>query len=160
MEPREIIRSKDINANPIKKSENAGPRPWELQKYIYQEKPTEEKESSHVDPRLELARRQNQESHFIPSDEGDGYGPSVLGNGFMPGLDAHASSPSDPGTLAGGDALTWNKWGDMKIGMSMWVVKRLAKYPGAKQDIRHMEQKIQELREATQVIRNKVRQHR
>jgi hypothetical protein len=112
MGPREIIRSKDINANPIKKSGNAGPRPWELQKYIYQEKPTEEKGSLHSDPRLELARRQDQESHFIPSDEDDGYGPSVLGNGFMPGLDAHASFASDLGTLAGwtfkkGEGFKW-----------------------------------------------------
>jgi hypothetical protein len=151
MEPREITRSKDINVNPTKKSRNAGPRPWELEKYIYQEKPTEEKGSSHSDPRLELARRQDQESHFIPSDEDDGYGPSVLGNGFMPGLDAHASSPSDPGTLAGDDKV------DRKIRRTMREVRRLAKYPGAKQDIRHMEQKIQELLEAKQVISDKVR---
>jgi hypothetical protein len=101
MGPREIARPKDINVNPTKKSGSAKPKPWELEQYIYQE-PTEEKKSSHSDdPRLELARHQDQESHFIPSDEDDGYGPPVFGSGGMTDLSAGASSASDLGTLAG-----------------------------------------------------------
>jgi hypothetical protein len=141
MEPREITRSKDINVNPTKKSRNAGPRPWELEKYIYQEKPTEEKGSSHSDPRLELAWRQHQESDCIPSDEDDGYGPSVLGNGFMPGLDAHASFASDLGTLAGGkkcrdrrravrEYINWVKSGRAKYDID--ELRQVAKDVGSK----------------------------
>jgi hypothetical protein len=80
----------------------AGPRPWEIGPYIYQEEPREEKRSSHSDPRLELAQQshdQQQDSNCIPSDEEDcGYGSLAFGSDFMSHLGA---SSDDLGTLAG-----------------------------------------------------------
>jgi hypothetical protein len=88
-------------AKPTGNAENAGPRPWEMEKYIYKEEPSEEKRSLHSDPRLELAQRQHQESDFIPSDDDDGYGPLSSVSAATTDLHASAPSASDLGTLAG-----------------------------------------------------------
>jgi hypothetical protein len=89
-------------AKPTEDAKKVDPRPWELEKYIYQESLTDDGRSSHSDPRLELALRLHQESDFIPSDGDDEYGFPVCGTGFTPQLDASASTTSDQGTLAGG----------------------------------------------------------
>jgi hypothetical protein len=93
-------------AKPTEKAKKAGPPPWELEKYIYQESSTDDGRPSHSDPRLELAQRihsQHQDSAFIPSDDDDSkYGYPAFGSGFTSHLDANASSASEWGTLAGG----------------------------------------------------------
>jgi hypothetical protein len=93
-------------AKPTGNARKAGPRPWELEKYIYQESSTDDGRSSHSDPRLELAQQSHalyQESDFIPHD-GD---PEQIHPTFGLGTtsDLHASDPSasDLGTLAGRD---------------------------------------------------------
>ncbi len=61
MGSREIARSKDVTANSTEKVEKAGkverkgPRPWEIELYIYKEEPRDGHGSSHDDPRLESA---------------------------------------------------------------------------------------------------------
>jgi hypothetical protein len=94
-------------AKPKGNAVQAGPRPWELEKYIYQESSTDDGRPSHSDPRLELAQRihsQHQDSAFIPSDDDDSeYGYPAFGSGFTSHLDASgSSSASEWGTLAGG----------------------------------------------------------
>jgi hypothetical protein len=92
-------------AKPTEKAKKAGPPPWELKQYIYQESSTDDGRSSHSDPRLELAQQshgQHQDSGVIPSDADHGYGYPAFGSGFTPHLDASTSSASEWGTLAGG----------------------------------------------------------
>jgi hypothetical protein len=98
------IKQQEGMAKPTGNAGKAGPRPWELEKYIYQESSTDDGRSSHSDPRLELARHTHdlyQESDFIPHD-GD---PEQIHPTFGLGTtsDLHASDPSasDLGTLAG-----------------------------------------------------------
>ncbi len=106
MGSREIARSKDVTANSTEKVGKAGkvgPRPWEIESYIYKEEPEDAKRSSHDDPRLELAlqRLSLHQDDFIPSDDDHGSGYSACGLGVTPDLHASASSASDQGTLAG-----------------------------------------------------------
>ncbi len=99
-----IDKLQEQTANRTKKSEKAGPKPWELDKYIYKEEPRDDDRSSHSDPRLELGLQshgQYPDSDSISSDD-YGYGSPVFGIGAMPDLSASASSASDQGTLAGG----------------------------------------------------------
>jgi predicted NAD-dependent protein-ADP-ribosyltransferase YbiA (DUF1768 family) len=51
MESREISRSKDVNANSIEKAKKAGPPPWELDRYNFQDSSKDDGGSSHCDPR-------------------------------------------------------------------------------------------------------------
>ncbi len=112
MIPREISRSKDVAANSTGKSGKSGPRPWELDQYIYKESSKDDGGPSHGDPRLEFALqsydRHQTDSDFRPSDD-YGYGYPVFGT--MPDLSARASSASELGTLAGGERWDelWNK---------------------------------------------------
>jgi hypothetical protein len=90
---------------PTEKAGKAGPRPWEIKRYIYQEEPRDEKGSSHSDPRLELARQSHdlrQDSHVIPHDGGPEQIHPAFGLGAMSNPHAHAFSASELGTLAGG----------------------------------------------------------
>jgi hypothetical protein len=93
-------------AKPTGNARKAGPRPWELEKYIYKEEPSEEKGSSHSDPRLELAQQNHslhQDRGFIPHDGDSGYGSPAFGLGATSDLYARAFTTSDLGTLAGYD---------------------------------------------------------
>ena len=102
----EISRSKDVTADlTVKagKARKAGPKPWEMEKYIFKEEPIDEKRSSHCDPRLELVQQihgQHQDSDFIPYDGDHGYGHPVFGATSEP--NANYSTVSELGTLAGG----------------------------------------------------------
>jgi hypothetical protein len=98
-----IDKLQEGTAKTTGKAGKAGPRPWEIGNYIYQE-PIAEKRSSHCDPRLELAQRsygQHQDSGVIPSDADHGYSPPVFGSGFTHQLDVSASTAIDQGSLAG-----------------------------------------------------------
>ncbi len=108
MGPREIARSKDVTAHSTEKSQKsakAGPRPWEIEQYIYQEEPRDDQRSSHDDPRLEFALQSLSlhQDDFIPFDDDSdhGYGYPACGLGAMPDLHASASSVTELGTLAG-----------------------------------------------------------
>ncbi len=84
----------------------AGPKPWELAKYIYPEEPENAKRSSHDDPRLEFALQshgQHPDSTFTSHDEESDHEAlhPACGLGATPDLNASASSASDQGTLAG-----------------------------------------------------------
>jgi hypothetical protein len=96
-------------AKPTGNAKKAGPQPWELERYIYQESSTDDGRSSHSDPRLELARRQQQDSAFIPSDGDHEYGYPGFGSYFTPHFDAS----DEWGTLAGGDK--WKKQWDKNL---------------------------------------------
>jgi hypothetical protein len=88
-----------------------GPRPWDIQQYIY-EKPKDDQRSSHSDPRLESHGQHQIDSDF-PSSDGDyGYGLPAFGSGFTPDLSARTSTASDQGTLAGGGSFSSNKKGE------------------------------------------------
>ena len=79
----------------------AGPKPWDIKQYTYEE-PKDDQKPSHCDPRLEVAPQSHDphqtDSDFIPSDD-YGYGFPVFGT--MHDLYARASSASELGTLAG-----------------------------------------------------------
>ena len=87
-----------------KTTAKAGPKPWEIKQYTYQE-PIDDQRPSHCDPRLEVAPQSHDphqtDSDFIPSDD-YGYGHPAFGIGFTPQLDASYSTASELGTLAGG----------------------------------------------------------
>jgi hypothetical protein len=114
-------RQQERTAKPTGK---AGPRPWEIEQYIYQEEPREEKRSSHCDPRLELALQshsQHQDSDIIPPDDDYGYSHPAFGSCFTYQLDASTSTTSDFGALAGsgigqGSAYTWLNDKQKKLG--------------------------------------------
>ncbi len=102
MGPREIARSKDVTANSTEKVGKAGkvgPRPWEIELYIYKEEPRDGHGSSHDDPRLESALQSLSlhQDDFIPSDDDHGSGHPAFGLGATPDLHASASSASDSG---------------------------------------------------------------
>ncbi len=115
MGSREIARLKDVTAHSTEKSGKAGPRPWEIEQYIYKE-PRDDQRSSHGDPRLEFAL-QSLSLHpddFIPfdddSDHGSGY--PACGLGAMPDLHASTSFANELGTLAGKGAVPGVKVGE------------------------------------------------
>ncbi len=106
MGSREIARLKDVTANSTKKLGKAGPRPWEIEQYIYQEEPRDDQRSSHDDPRLECLSLHQDD--FIPfDDDGDhGSGYPACGLGAMPDLHASTFTASELGTLAGGSCFS------------------------------------------------------
>ncbi len=107
MGSREIARLKDLTANSTEKS---GPRPWEIEQYIYKE-PRDDQRSSHDDPRLEFAL-QSLSQHpddFIPSDDDPQSLHPAVGIGPTTDLSASASFASDQGTLAGGSCFSSRK---------------------------------------------------
>ncbi len=136
MGPREIARSKDVTANSTKKLGKAGPRPWEIEQYIYQEEPRDDQRSSHDDPRLEFALQihgQHPDGDFIPSDGDPQSLHPACGLGATPDLHASTSSASELGTLAGHwrpskAERDYNKnlyaghyeWGEPEKGTSPW----------------------------------------
>lgn len=85
----------------------AGPKPWDIKQYTYQE-PIDDQRPSHCDPRLEVAPQSHDphqtDSDFIPSDD-YGYGHPAFGSSFTPELGASDPSASNQGTLAGGGCL-------------------------------------------------------
>jgi hypothetical protein len=99
-----IERQQEGTAKPTGNARKAGPRPWEMEKYIYQEEPRDEKGSSHSDPRLELAQQNHslhQDSHVIPHDGDPEQIHPAFGLGATSDLYARAFTTSDLGTLAG-----------------------------------------------------------
>jgi hypothetical protein len=109
-------------AKPTENAKKAGPQPWELERYIYQEPSTDDGRPSHSDPRLELARRQQQDSEFIPSDGDHEYGYPGFGSYFTPHFDAS----DEWGTLAGGKGYHVGKK-KVKIGGKIGETTRKAK---------------------------------
>jgi hypothetical protein len=103
----EISRSKDVTADlTVKagKARKAGPKPWEMEKYIFKEEPIDEKRSSHCDPRLELVQQihgQHQDSDFIPYDGDHGYGHPAFGIGVTSDLNASHSTENGLGERRG-----------------------------------------------------------
>jgi hypothetical protein len=96
-------KQQEGTAKPTKKVGKAGPKPWEIQQYIYTE-PKDEKRPSSCDPRLELAQRiddQHQDSDFIPYDD-SGYGSPAFGLSATPDLNYSTATADELGTLAGG----------------------------------------------------------
>jgi hypothetical protein len=96
-------KQQEGTAKPTGKAGKAGPRPWEMGPYIYNE-PIDDSRSSHCDPRLELAQQshgQHQDSELIPSDGDPEYIHPAFGIGATPDLNASSSTASDQGTLAG-----------------------------------------------------------
>jgi hypothetical protein len=97
-------RQQEGTAKPTGNARNAGPRPWELEKYIYKESSTDDERSSYSDPRLELARHTHdlhQDRDFIPHDGDPEQIHTAFGLGATPDLHARDPSASDQGTLAG-----------------------------------------------------------
>jgi hypothetical protein len=86
-----------------KSTAKAGPRPWEISPYTYQEEPENSKRLSHGDPRLE-SHGQHLDSDFIPHDGDHEALHPAFGLGTTHDLSARASSAGDQGTLAG-----WNE---------------------------------------------------